>query len=67
MAACVDSPNNELQVSRKAFAELQERMKSMKSGNRPVLVAVNDDEGVRVKFMVTEQEVFDFVQEFMPD
>jgi hypothetical protein len=67
MAACVDSPNNELQISRKAIAELKERMKSLKPGNKPVLVSVNDEEGIRVKFMVTEQEICDFVQDFMPD
>ena len=33
LAACVDSPNNELQISKKAFAELKERMKALKEGN----------------------------------
>lgn len=66
LAACVDSPSNELQVSKKAFAELKERMKSLKEGNKPILVAIDEDDCFRVRFMVNEQEVHDFVQDLMP-
>jgi len=67
LAACVDSPNNELQISKKAFAELKERMKSLKEGNKPILVAVNEQDCFRLRFMVNEQEIQDFVQDLMPD
>lgn len=67
LAACVDSSNNELQVSKKAFAELKERMKTLKEGNKPVLVAINEDDCFRLRFMVNEKEVHAFVQELMPD
>jgi hypothetical protein len=67
LAACVDSPNSELQISRKAFVELKERMKALKPGNKPVLVAVDEEDSFRVRFMVNEQEVHDFVQDFIPD
>jgi thiamine monophosphate kinase len=67
LAACVDSPNNELQISKKAFAELKERMKALKEGNKPILVAVNEQDCFRLCFMVSEQEVQDFVQDLMPD
>ena len=42
-------------------------MKTLKKGNKPVLVAVDDDDCFRVRFMVNEQEVQDFVQDLMPD
>ena len=67
LAACVDSPNNELQISKKAFAELKERMKALKEGNKPILVAVNEQDCFRLRFMVNEQEIQDFVQDLMPD
>jgi len=67
LAACVDSPNNELQVSKKAFAELKDRMKTLKKGHKPVLIAVDEDDCFRVRFMVNEQDVHAFVRDLMPD
>jgi hypothetical protein len=42
-------------------------MKSLKEGNKPILVAIDEDDCFRVRFMVNEQEVHDFVQDLMPD
>jgi len=67
LAACVDSPNNELQVSKKALAELKGRMQALKKGQKPILIAIDEDDCLRVRFMFNEQEVHDFVQDLMPD
>lgn len=67
LAACIDSPNSELQVSKKALAELKDRMKTLKKGHKPVLVAIDEADCFRLRFMVNEQEVHAFVQDLMPD
>ena len=67
MALLEDSPNNELNVSKRATRELAEYMMNCSEENKPCVVAVAEDDGMKIKLLKNSQEVTDFVDEIIED
>ena len=67
MALLEDSPNNELNVSKRATRELAEYMMNCSEENKPCVVAVTEDDGMKIKLLKSHKEVTDFVDDIIED
>lgn len=67
MALLEDSPNHELTISKRATRDLAEYMSTCSEENKPCVVAVTEDDGMKIKLLKSQQEVTDFVDEIIED
>jgi len=67
MALLEDSPNHELCVSKRATRELAEYMQNATAESQPCVVAVSEEDGMKIKLLKSKQEVSDFVDELIED
>ena len=67
MALLEDNPNNEVTISKKATRDLAEYMTHCSEANKPCVVAVIEDDGMKLKLLKSHSEVSDFVDEIIED
>lgn len=67
MALLEDSPNHELNITKKATRDLAEYMMNCSEENKPCVVAVSEDDGMKIKLLKSHEEVTDFVDDIIED
>ena len=67
MALLEDSPNHEVTISKRATRDLAEHMSTCSEVNKPCVVAVPEEDGLRLKLLKGHAEVSDFVDDIIED
>ena len=67
MSLLEDSPNHELNITKKATRDLAEYMMNCSEENKPCVVAVTEDDGMKIKLLKSHEEVTDFVDDIIED
>ncbi|NBX75258.1 MAG: hypothetical protein EBQ92_01730 [Proteobacteria bacterium] len=67
MALLEDSPNHEVTISKKATRDLAEYMSHCSDADKPCVVAVTEDDGMKLKLLKSHSEVSDFVDDIIED